>query len=114
MAMGEGPADRQPALFVASGDLARSPGHPFYDRLNELLLENGFDAFVEDRCRGFYAAKIGRPSMPPGVYFRSPLEHSSCTGERHGLPQPKKTKSSTEGAAAFKLRRSSHLARLVT
>jgi transposase len=55
---------------VASGDLARSPGHPFYDRLNKLLIENEFDRFVEDRCREFYASNKGRPSMPPGVYFR--------------------------------------------
>jgi transposase len=70
MAMGKLPTERQPELFVASGDLARSPGHPFYDRLNTLLLENGFDRFVEDRCSAFYSSKIGRPSMPPGVYFR--------------------------------------------
>ena len=70
MSMGKRAAERQPGLFVATGDLARSPGHPFYDRLNELLLENDFDAFVEDRCKGFYASKTGRPSMPPGVYFR--------------------------------------------
>ena len=70
MSMGERRPERQPDLFVASGDLARSPGHPFYDRLNKLLIENEFDRFVEDRCREFYASNKGRPSMPPGVYFR--------------------------------------------
>ena len=45
-------------------------GHPFYERLNELLEEAGFDALVEERCRKFYAAKMGRPSLAPGVYFR--------------------------------------------
>ena len=48
----------------------RSAGHPFYERLNELLEEAGFDALVEERCRKFYAAKMGRPSLAPGVYFR--------------------------------------------
>ena len=48
MSMGERRPERQPDLFVASGDLARSPGHPFYDRLNKLLIENEFDRFVEE------------------------------------------------------------------
>jgi transposase len=50
--------------------LARSPGHPFYQRLNELLGKHGFDPYVESRCEKFYAERMGRPSIPPGVYFR--------------------------------------------
>jgi len=38
--------------------------------LNELLEESHFDAFVEGRCERFYAARRGRPSLAPGVYFR--------------------------------------------
>jgi transposase len=38
--------------------------------LNELLEESRFDEFVEGRCRRFYAARRGRPSLAPGVYFR--------------------------------------------
>jgi transposase len=38
--------------------------------LNKLLEEAGFDAFVEERCRKFYAPKMGRPSLVPGMYFR--------------------------------------------
>ena len=53
-----------------TSDLARSPGHPFYERLNRLLTEHGFDAFVEQQCRSFYAERMGRPSLPPGMYFR--------------------------------------------
>ena len=30
----------------------------------------GFDGFVEEQCRKFYAPKIGRPSLAPGIYFR--------------------------------------------
>lgn len=70
MAMGSRPAARQSPLFVPAGSLASSPGHPFYERVGQLLAEEGFDRFVEERCRAFYADKIGRPSMPPGVYFR--------------------------------------------
>ncbi|MGH9659796.1 MAG: transposase, partial [Bryobacteraceae bacterium] len=40
------------------------------ERLNKLLEEAGFDAFVEERCRKFYAATMGRPSLAPGMYFR--------------------------------------------
>jgi transposase len=70
MAMGNRPSERQEPLFVPAGELARSPGHPFYERVNALLSEEGFDAFVEERCAHFYAPTMGRPSMAPGVYFR--------------------------------------------
>lgn len=69
MAMGK-KKSRQSGLWIATSDLARSPGHPFYERLNRLLGEHGFDAFVEEQCRSFYAERMGRPSLPPGAYFR--------------------------------------------
>jgi transposase len=50
--------------------LARSAGHPFYERLNAVLDEHGFDEFAEQQCRRFYAEKLGRPSITPGTYFR--------------------------------------------
>ena len=61
---------RQPSMWVASSDLPRSGGHPFYERLNRVLDEAGFDAFVEEQCRQFYADGVGRPSLAPGRYFR--------------------------------------------
>lgn len=62
----------QGELFITSGDLPRSMGHPFYAKLNHLLGEAGFDRFVELTCVGFYDAGSvgGRPSIPPGTYFR--------------------------------------------
>jgi len=57
-------------MWIATSDLARSPGHPFYERLNRLLDAHGFDGFIEGQCRGFYAERMGRPSLPPAVYFR--------------------------------------------
>jgi transposase len=60
----------QDTMWVATSDLPKSPGHPFYKRLNQVLAANNFDAFVEAACRRFYAAKLGRPSLPPGLYFR--------------------------------------------
>ena len=47
-----------------------SVSHPFYEKLNRLLAEYGFDEFVETQCRPFYAEKMGRPSLAPGPYFR--------------------------------------------
>src|SRR5262245_51478784 len=61
---------KQPALWLATTDLPPAPGHPFYQKLNQLLEEAGFDPFVEDLCRPFYADGVGRPGIPPGVYFR--------------------------------------------
>ena len=48
----------------------RSPGHVFYDRLQNFLAEAGFDAFVEETCKPYYAPRMGAPSLPPGRYFR--------------------------------------------
>ena len=70
MSMGRGNNEKQEQLWVESGGLRRSPGHPFYKKLNRVLRKHGFDAFVEKRCSSFYAEKLGRPSMAPGVYFR--------------------------------------------
>jgi transposase len=69
MAMGKR-RSRQRGLWISQQDLAKSPGHPFYERLNRLLDEHGFDAFSESQCERFYATKMGRPSLPPGIYFR--------------------------------------------
>jgi transposase len=57
-------------LWVPTTELPRSPGHPFYERVNQVLAEAGFDRFVEDLCRPHYATVQGRPSIPPGTYFR--------------------------------------------
>jgi transposase len=71
MAMGtKRTRDGQASLWVATADLARSAGHPFYERLNRVLDDAGFDAFVEGTCAKFYAATQGRPSLAPGRYFR--------------------------------------------
>jgi len=70
MAMGKRKHERQPDLWIATSELPTPPGHPFYRKLNQLLAEHGFDVFVEGLCQKFYAEVMGRPSIPPGVYFR--------------------------------------------
>jgi len=69
MALGKRATEQQ-AAWVATNELPKSPGHPFYKRLNILLREAGFDEWLEKLCAPYYAAKIGRESIPPGVYFR--------------------------------------------
>ena len=61
---------RTPGLWIATNELPRTGGHPFYQRLNQVLDAHEFDAFVEGQCAPFYAAKLGRPSLTPGMYFR--------------------------------------------
>jgi transposase len=72
MAMGrQGP--RQAAMILSWDELPRSPGHVFYDRLQAVLREATFDAFVEDQCKAYYAPVMGARSLPPGRYFRMHL-----------------------------------------
>jgi len=69
MAMGTRQSE-QGSLWVATAELPKSPGHPFYTRLNALLDADDFDGFVEGQCARFYAPVMGRPSLAPGRYFR--------------------------------------------
>ena len=68
--MGKRKRDRQPAMWVATTDLPTTASHPFYARLNQLLSEHKFDDFAEAQCVDFYAETMGRPGLPPGIYFR--------------------------------------------
>lgn len=69
MALGKRKQEQQ-GLWVATTDLPKSPGHPFYRNLNQLLAEAKFDRWIEKLCQPHYADVMGRPSIPPGVYFR--------------------------------------------
>ncbi|HUV97267.1 MAG TPA: transposase, partial [Acidobacteriaceae bacterium] len=74
MAMGKREDQQtQEPLWIAHTELASAPGHPFYEKLNELLEAERFDAFVEGLSAKFYAKKFGGPSLLPGIYFRSLL-----------------------------------------
>jgi transposase len=62
---------QQDELFITADQLPKSEGHAFYAKLNKLLDEAGFDEFDESECQACYdASGNGRPSIPPGVYFR--------------------------------------------
>ena len=57
-------------MWVNTEDLPTNDGHPFFERLNRVLSDSAFDAFVEGVCAVFYADRLGRPSLRPGRYFR--------------------------------------------
>src|SRR5881397_789563 len=72
MALGR-QGERQADLMIGWAELPRSPGHAFYDRLQMILVGAGFDGFAEKESEPHYASKRGRPSIPPGRYFRMHL-----------------------------------------
>ena len=41
--------------------------------MQRVLRKGGFDSFIESLCAPYYAARQGRPSIPPGRYFRMHL-----------------------------------------
>jgi transposase len=69
VSLGKRESEGQREFWTPTDQLARGPGHVFYDKLNRLLVDNGFDLFVEELCQPHYKTG-GRPSIPPGVYFR--------------------------------------------
>ena len=69
MALGKR-CEEQQEMWVATTSLPKSVGHIFYRKLNRLLAEADFDHTVERMCEPYYHSHLGRPSIPPGVYFR--------------------------------------------
>jgi transposase len=65
--------ERQEELWVVSSEFVSSPAHAFYDRLHQILDQHDFDRNVEGLYRRYYKGRMGRPSITPGVYFRSLL-----------------------------------------
>ena len=65
--------ERQNDLWVVTSDVVGGPANAFYDRLNQVLDQHHFDRNVENLCRRYYKGGLGRPSVTPGVYFRSLL-----------------------------------------
>src|SRR5512143_467779 len=68
MALGR-QGNRRGDRVVTRKGMPRSPGHVFYDRLQGVLIDAGFDAFAETTRKPYYAAKMGAPSVPSGRYF---------------------------------------------
>ncbi len=58
--------ERQADLMIGWAELPRSPGHAFYDRLQAILVEAGFDGFAEGECAPYYAGPV-LPHAPGGL-----------------------------------------------
>ena len=69
MAIGKRNKPKQQSFWIATSEISPRSGHPFYTRLNTLLDKDGFDEWLEQECTPFFSSG-GRPSIPPGVYFR--------------------------------------------
>ena len=50
--------DRQTEMLVTWSELPRSPGHVFYDRLQEILIASAFDSFLEASSIAFLPTLI--------------------------------------------------------
>ena len=74
MSMGRREAS-QGSMWIAQNDIQRGAGHRFYEKLNELLQEAGFDRKAEELCAPYFDPDHtpGRRSIAPGVYFRMHL-----------------------------------------
>ena len=68
MTMGQ-QKDRQGDLMVGWAEMPRSPGHVFYDRLQSVLIEGGFDGFAEAACRSYYFGQAGGAFGAAGALF---------------------------------------------
>ena len=87
MGMSRRPHEEQESLFIAADQLPKSPGHAFYTKLNKLLSKARFDPFVEELCEPHYdSTGNGRPSIPPGIYFRMLLVgYFEALGSQRGI-----------------------------
>ncbi|MGC9385155.1 MAG: transposase [Kosmotogaceae bacterium] len=70
MGLGKRKKNNQDDMFLTYKDLPKSKGHPFYKKVNKILSEWQFDEQVEELAKPYYHEKLGRQSIPPGVYLR--------------------------------------------
>jgi hypothetical protein len=76
----------QDDLMATWAEMPRSPGHAFYDRLQEVLREAGFDVLVEKVCRRYYAPRMGRAvSFARAVRLRVKSECVSFLARRKSI-----------------------------
>jgi len=69
MAIGKKDKTRQKPMWIPHTKVATTPGHPFYKTLNRVLDKERFDEWLQGLCEPYFR-RGGRPSIPPGVYFR--------------------------------------------
>ena len=70
MSMGKRVRERQPEMWVATTNFPTAASRPFYTRLNQRLASTNSMISSKDSVNYFYAEIMGRPGLPPGMYFR--------------------------------------------
>ena len=78
MSMGRRQKSQSP-LWIAHDEIAQSPGHRFYEKLNELLRDAAFDRHAEALCAPYYEA-----AHVPGRSRRA--RSTAATGSSGGVP----------------------------
>ena len=78
--------EKQEDIWIAHRELARAPGHPFYERLNELLEGAGFDEFVVRVVRAVLSCAAGASVAATGSVFSGAVDrvfrgHRSGAGD---------------------------------
>ena len=93
----------QEFTFQTVDDMAKVPTVHFYDTLNRVLDEAGFDEFVADTCRGYYDARLGRPALPISVNLSETVRESWGHGRtrRESSPPRRLGTARKLGVAAF-------------
>ncbi|MGH7472084.1 MAG: transposase [Longimicrobiales bacterium] len=69
-------AEPQRSLWIATGDLPRTPVNSFYERVDRALVKVGFGDAVRALCAPYYeqdAQVGGRPGIDPEVYVKMQL-----------------------------------------
>ena len=69
MGLGKRKREYQNSFWIETEKLCNAPRNAFYDRLNQLLDDIGFDEKLEEAAEPYYQSS-GRKGIAPGVYFR--------------------------------------------
>ena len=89
------------SIWVATTDLPRNAGYPFYERLNRILSAAGFDAFVEGLCARFYTGLVARlGGVRASAPARAGPDAAQVIGRRGRRPRtPPRSTGAGEGSA---------------
>ena len=80
--------ERQSELLLSWSELPRSQGHPFDDRLQEILRGAGFDRHVETLCRPHYSSVARGRKVKSENCWKFGFEGSRLSGFPRGRFRP--------------------------
>ena len=86
---------KQPDFFIPTADMPVSLGHRFYGKLNKLLAEADFDAFVQRLCLPYHVKQVGRPCIPNPKSGARTTSRSNMDGQARGASKGVPSQSTT-------------------